>query len=305
MLNETLELLEKPRAEEVYMLAGWRQWADAGTVSSALPRYLIEQTNARRIGRVFPESFYLFQVPGTQDFLRPEIKLENGYRKELQRHENQIFYSGNSRKGLVIFVGDEPHLNAERYADVFFTIAREMRARRVISFGGVYASVPYDTDRQISCTYSLPRLKDELNEYAVRFSNYEGGVSIGSYLVDRAEQLELEYVSMYAFVPMYDLTQISPMLKGLSVEQDWKAWYDIMRRVDHMCKLGLDLSHLETKSRDLIRSVGEQIDALEEKMPDANVREFLRKASEEFEEQSFMPLDDVWQTGLDDIFRDS
>jgi hypothetical protein len=29
-MNEPLDLWEKPAAEEVYLIAGWEQWADAG-----------------------------------------------------------------------------------------------------------------------------------------------------------------------------------------------------------------------------------------------------------------------------------
>jgi len=188
-MDDLLRLFEKPETEELYMIAGWRQWADAGAVSSALPGYLVEQTDARKIGEIRSESFYLFQIPGTQQFLRPEIKLEAGYRKELHPKKNEIFYAGDAQRGLVIFLGDEPHLYVERYAEAFFDIATELRVRRVATVGGIYATVPYDKDRDISCNYSLPGMKEELTEYALKFSDYEGGVSIGSYLLDHAERL--------------------------------------------------------------------------------------------------------------------
>jgi len=51
-MDNLVELWEKPLAEEIYMIVGWRQWADAGSISSGLPQYLIEQTDARRIGAI-------------------------------------------------------------------------------------------------------------------------------------------------------------------------------------------------------------------------------------------------------------
>ena len=51
-MSEMVVLTEKPQAEEIYMLAGWRQWADAGSVSSELPPYWIEQLGARKIGEI-------------------------------------------------------------------------------------------------------------------------------------------------------------------------------------------------------------------------------------------------------------
>ncbi|MEW5719381.1 MAG: hypothetical protein AB1817_12180, partial [Chloroflexota bacterium] len=134
--------------------------------------------------------------------------------------------------------------------------------------------------------------------------NYEGGVSIGSYLASRAGKLGVEYLVLYAVVPMFDLTQLSPLLQTLLIEQDHKAWYDVMRRVNHLFKLGLNLSDLERASRQLIESFDIKIDDLEKAMPQVNVRAHLKKVTENFVEPSFMPLDDVWKKGLGDLFKD-
>ena len=64
-MDELVEIWEKPTAAEIYMITGWRQWADAGSISSALPEYLVELTAARKIGEIKPGPFYLFQIPGT------------------------------------------------------------------------------------------------------------------------------------------------------------------------------------------------------------------------------------------------
>ena len=302
-MDELVELVEKPVAQEMYMIAGWRQWADAGATSSALPQYLVEKTGARKIGRVKSDGFYMFQVPGAHQFLRPEIKLEEGYIRELRSSKNEFFFSGNERKGLVIFLGDEPHMNIERYAEAFFDAVQELGVKRVAVVGGVYGTVPYNKDRQVSCTYSLPSMKDELSEYAVRFSNYEGGASIGSYLADRAEQLGIEYFVYYAVVPMYDLSQLSSLLQGVRIEQDFKAWYDLMRRFNHMFGLRLDLSDLQRQSDELTASMSAEIEELEKKAPQSSVRDYLDKLAADFDETPFMPLD-VWDRELGDLFKD-
>jgi proteasome assembly chaperone (PAC2) family protein len=304
-MDDLLEFTDRPVCEESYMIAGWRQWADAGAISSALPQYLIDQRGAQRIGQIRSDSFYLFQIPGSQHFLRPEIKLQEGYRAELRPKKNEIFYSSDGRKGLFVFLGDEPHLNIERYVEAFFNATMELKVKRVAAIGGVYAAVPYDKDRQISCTYSLPKMKKELAEYAVEFSNYEGGVTIGLYLADRAEQLGVEYLDLYAMVPMYDFSHLSPLVERITIGTDFKAWCDLMRRLNYMFKLGSDLSDLEQRSHELIRSIAEQVEALEKKAPQAKVREFLEKVNAGFTETSFFPLDDVWETWLKDIFTDT
>ncbi|MBC8263219.1 MAG: PAC2 family protein [Anaerolineales bacterium] len=303
-MDNLVELWEKPLAEEIYMIAGWRQWADAGAISSGLPQYLIEQTGARRIGEIKSDGFYLFQIPGTHHLFRPEIRLDEGYRQELRTRKNEIFYAGNDRKGLVVFLGEEPHLNVELYAEAFFYAVKELGVRRVAAVGGVYGAMPYDKDREISCVYSLPEMKDELAEYAVKFSNYEGGTTIGTYLVDRAEQSGVEFLVFYGFVPAYDLSELSPHLQGMRIERDFKAWYDLMRRLNHMLDLGIDLSSLVRQGDALISSMDHKVDELERAMPQLRVREYVESLTRDFIEMSFMPLGEVWERELGDLFED-
>jgi len=303
-MNDLVELWEKPLAEEIYMIAGWRQWADAGAISSGLPQYLIDRTGARRIGEIQSDRFYLFQIPGTHHFLRPEIKLDEGYRQELRTRKNEFYYSGNDTKGLVVFLGDEPHLNVELYAEAFFHAVKELGVRRVAAIGGVYGAMPYDKDRQISCVYSLPEMKEELVRYAIKFSNYEGGTTIGTYLVDRAEQSEVEFLVFYAFVPAYDFSQFSAHSQGIRIENDFRAWYDLITRFNHMFDLGIPLSDLERKSDELTSSMDDKIAQLERTMPQLKIREYMEALAEDFVEMPFMPLGEVWERELGDLFED-
>lgn len=303
-MSDVLKLWEQPPTSETYMIAGWHQWADAGSISSGLPQYLIQATHARKIGEIAADGFYLFQVPGAHHFLRPEIKLEDGYRTELRQRRNEFFYAIANGKGLVIFLGDEPHLNIDAYASAFFGAAKQLGVKRIGALGGVFGSVPHDKDRTVSCVYSLRQMKGELEKYAVRFSNYEGGVSIGSYLADQAEHEEIEYFTFYGFVPAYDFSQPNAPVQGLRIEQDYRSWYEILRRFNFMWELGLDLSELARQSDDLVSSMEEKFDELKRKLPHLRLDEYLNRLAEEYEELSFMPLDDVWARELSDILQD-
>ena len=54
MDNQLVFLKEKPAAQ--YLIAGWRrQWSDGGSISSGLPRYLIDKLDAREIGQLGEE----------------------------------------------------------------------------------------------------------------------------------------------------------------------------------------------------------------------------------------------------------
>ena len=72
-MRDSLQLKEIPKADTIHMIAGWRQWADGGSISSGLPRYLVEEMGARKIGEIAAGGYYLFQIPGMHHLLRPVI----------------------------------------------------------------------------------------------------------------------------------------------------------------------------------------------------------------------------------------
>jgi predicted ATP-grasp superfamily ATP-dependent carboligase len=237
-------------------------------------------------------------------YLRPEVKLEDGYPVELRMRKNELFFHQIEQKGLALFLGDEPHLNVDRYATAFCDMIEALNVRRVVGVAGVYGAMPYDKDRDISCAYSLRSLKESLEPYAVRLSNYEGGATIGSYVLKEAERRGIEIVIFYAFVPAYDLSQISQLLQGMRIENDYKAWYDLMRRINYMFDMNINLSDLEQHSVELAESMAQKLNELQEKSPQFNIQEYMDTISERFVEQPFMPLDDVWARELGDLFDD-
>ncbi len=294
-MSDAVEIREIPQPSEMYMLVGWRQWADAGSASSGLPKYLIQLTEARKIGQIRPSGFYLFQIPGTHDLLRPVVRYEQGVPELLETPRNELYYAGNDQRGLLIFLGDEPHMDIEGYVGALLHIARTLKVRRIVGVGGVYGEMPYDKERHVSATCSLPSLRQQLNQYAVDLSDYQGGASISSYVCRRAGDQRMEYVGMYTFVPLYNFAGMEQPGNVLRIENDFTAWLGLMRRIDHMLKLQLDLSDLEHRSQQLLVAMEEKIDALDRAAPQLGIREYLQALSEKFTETPFAPLDDVWE----------
>jgi proteasome assembly chaperone (PAC2) family protein len=305
IMDETIHFLELPQSKNMRMIAGWRQWADAGSISSELPQYLIDQMDARKIGELRDAGYYLFQIPGAHHLLRPIIRLEDGYAQSLEEKTNEFYFTGDSENGLVIFLGDEPHLGIDKYAANFFTAVKKLGVAQISGLAGVYGPVPYNRDRQVSCIYSLPSMRARLEDYAVDFSDYEGGASIGSYLVSKAETQHIPYSVFYAFVPAYDFSEDDLMSQGIRLENDYKAWYDIMRRLNHMLGLNFDLSDLEQRSQELIHLIAARIVELEEEMPQLGISEYLISVEEQFTEKPFFLLDDVWEDEFRNLFGDA
>jgi hypothetical protein len=216
-----------------------------------------------------------------------------------------LYYTEHNEHGLLIFLGDEPQLDIERYTQAFLYIANTLGVKRIIGLGGVYGELPYNKDRMISSIYSLPELKEELEDIAVNLSDYHGGASVGSYICRRAGDQGIEYVSFYAFVPAYDFSNVSQIANSIRIENDFMAWLGIMQRINHMLKLELDLTDLEEKSRELIELFDSKIEELDGEAPQLGVRDYLDKLSEEFVATPFTPLDDVWEEELRRLFGQS
>ena len=303
-MSELIDIWEKPPSATKYMIAGWRQWADAGAVSSGLPLYLIEQTQARKIAEFQSDGFHLFQIPGTHHLLRPVIKLDDGHRERLEEKQNEFFYAGDDDQGFVIFSGEEPQLYEEQYAEAFFDVAKELGIERIAAVAGVYGAMPYDRDREFSCVYSHPHMKEELSKYALRFSNYEGGATISMYMADQAERRGIEFFRFCTFVPSYDFSQSSIPVQPIAIGEDYKAWCDIMLRLNYMFKLGFDMTDLQTKSEDLIAEWDAKIQQVASSMPQLDAEAYMDKVREGFNEMSFMPLSDVWQDELRGLLDD-
>lgn len=297
-MADLFELNERPQADEMYMIAGWRQWADAGSVSSGLPEYLIELSDARQIGSIPSDGYYLFQIPGTHDLVRPVIRFDDGYPEELETPENILYYTENSRRGVVIFIGDEPHLDIERYISAFLGAAQALGVRRIVGLGGVYGELPYEKERMVSGSYSKREMKPEMRGLALSLTDYQGGASIGSYICRRAGEQGMEYVGMYGFVPLYDFSSIAQIGHTVRIENDYLAWMGLMRRINYMFKTNFDLGELASQSKELVRELAERIDEFEKQAPQAGVREYFQKLAENFTETPFIPLDDVWEQNL-------
>jgi len=299
-MSDAVNIWQQPDADETIMIAGWRQWADAGSTSSMLPKYLIQQTNATKIGEIDADGFYMFQIPGTHDLVRPIVQFHEGYPEKLEARKNELYHAKMGERDVIIFLGDEPHMNAELYAEALLDAAEQLKVTRIIGVAGVFAEVPFELERPVGCIISLRALRGELRDYSVDLSNYGGGASIGSYLCRRASERKQEYVGFYAFAPAYDFGRRSANTTGFRVDNDFRAWLGLMRRIKHMADLTFDFADLEEKTAELERSLQEKIEEMDAQYPDVGIRRYFEGLADNFEEDVFDPLSAVWE---DEISR--
>ena len=164
---------EKPKLRQPFMVCGISGWVDGGEAATGSVSYLIRKLKARTFAEMPIAKFHVFQVPG-QLSLRPHITIEDGLLKEHLFPQNQFFYWVNPSgdHDLILFLGTEPNLNWEGYADAILDVAQEFGVVRVYRLGGVLDNSPHTREPGVSCIFSSPELKAEMQEYAVQFISY-------------------------------------------------------------------------------------------------------------------------------------
>ena len=307
MDNQLVVLKDKPSAQ--YLIAGWRrQWSDGGSISSGLPRYLIDKLDAREIGQLGEEvsrQCYPFQVPGTHDAYRPRVAYQDGLPTQ-DMHRRNYFYDGGN--GLIIFLGEEPWFRIDIYGQGFFNAIKELGIKQTVAVEGYNGAAPPELERNVSCIYSHPRMKEELEKYGLRFSNYgsqgRNGPTIGMALntIAHDEHPELDVFRLGAMAPMYPF--LSSNNDPIGIARDHRAYYAIMKRLKSMFKLEIDLSDLvsmgESESEKL-RETLEQISSSNSK-----AKEIIDKARTDYVVTPFeetIDLDPGLDRALDDILK--
>ncbi|MDA0265171.1 MAG: PAC2 family protein [Chloroflexi bacterium] len=309
MADELLNLGSKPEAR--ILIAGWRrQWSDGGEISSGLPRYLISKLGASQFGEMGQEvskHCYPFQVPGTHDTYRPRVAYSDGLPSQPMTRRNRFYDAGN---GVIIFLGQEPWFRIDVYADAFFQAVRELGTPKIVAVEGYNGAAPPEMERSVSCIYSRADMKENLDQYGLRYSNYgsqsRNGPTIAMALVTLAhfEHPELEMLRMGAMAPMYPFLTASNDPVGIS--RDHRAFYDIMRRLKAMYDLDVDLSELlalgEAESQELM----ETLDKIAQ--TNSQAKELIERAKADFNYTPFettFSLDPALDRTLEDILRNA
>ena len=307
MADDLVVFQDKPQAK--YLIAGWRlQWSDGGEISSGLPRYLIDLLGARPIGDMGAEverMCYPFQVPGTHDMYRPGASYNDGLPAEAMARENRYYDAGN---GLIIFLGEEPWARIDIYAQAFFQAIEELGVSQTAAVEGYNGASPPNMERSVSCIYSHAHMKEWLDKFGLRFSNYgsqgRNGPTIGMALVTMAhfQYSQHEMFRLGAMAPMYPF--LTSNSDPVGITRDHRAFYDIMRRLRAMFGLDINLAELMTRGE---AESGQLAEALE-KFASSNqaAKEIIDRAVNDYNYKPFqesVELDPGLDQTLEDILR--
>ncbi len=237
-------IVEKPRLRLPYMVCGISGWVDGGEAATGSVQYLIKKLEAKRFAEIPIDRFHIFQAPG-QLSLRPYIRIEDGILKEHRFPQNQFFYWVNpiADNDLILFLGTEPNLNWEEYANAILGVAEEFAVVRIYLLGGVLDKTPHTREPAVSCTCSSDQLKEELLKYSVQFSNYEGPGSFSTTLLHICQDKGGQMVSITARATYYPEFNVV-------IPHNPKTIRTVVRRLNRLLRLNLDISDLDRQAEE-------------------------------------------------------
>jgi proteasome assembly chaperone (PAC2) family protein len=260
-VDDLIKLDETPQLKNGTLLLAFTGWMDGGDVSTGTVSRIVDLTGADRIGEVAAEPFYIYSFPGPMELaaqFRPHIKIEDGLVKSIEMPSNEIHVARESN--LAFFVGKEPNLNWRTFCQCVFEICARLGISRLLFVGSFGGAVPHTREPRLYVTCSTPSLHDEMAQYGLRKTSYEGPGSFMTYMTTRATDVGLEMVSLVAEIPGY-LQGLNPY----SIEA-------MTRRLSKILKLPLELDELRQATNEWEEGITDLISANAEMA--AKIREF-------------------------------
>jgi proteasome assembly chaperone (PAC2) family protein len=204
MEADKLQIYEEPQLREPKLILGFSGWMDGGEVSSGTVQGLINKLDAKYFAEIEPEGFYIYNFPGmmeTAAMFRPFTRIKDGLIEAFEFPANSFFV--DQENDLILFIGKEPNLLWEEYADCIFSLCEQLKVSMIYYIGSVSSLVPHTREPKLLCTASCEQLKENFQHYGVNFADYKGPASIATYLLANCPQMNLAMVNLVATVPAY------------------------------------------------------------------------------------------------------
>jgi predicted ATP-grasp superfamily ATP-dependent carboligase len=226
------------------MVCAFRGWNDAGDAASSAVSFLASALHARRFARIDSEEFYDFQAN------RPCIRIgehdgdDAGGIREIVWPTVEIFEALAPRapRDLVLVQGVEPSMRWRAFSSHLVDLAEALGVQLVVSLGALLGDVPHTRPVAMSGHASDAALLERLG---IQASGYEGPTGIVGVLHAACAQAGLPSASLWAAVPHYVAAAANP-----------KAALAILRRVEVLIGVSVDVSELESAAADYERQVG-------------------------------------------------
>jgi len=204
MASDKLRIFERPDLRNPRLILGLSGWMDGGEVSTGTIKCFVEKLAAEKFAEINPEGFYIYNFPGSMEMtalFRPHTRIKAGLIRSFEMPKNEFFY--NEQNDLLLFLGKEPNLRWEEFADCIFLLCKEFHVSMIYFIGSVAGLVPHTREPRLFSSVSDAKLKESLERYGIRFTDYEGPASFITYLMTNCAKQDLSLATLVATVPAY------------------------------------------------------------------------------------------------------
>lgn len=204
MASDNLKIYTKPKLNNPALIMSFSGWMNAGDVSTGTIQYLIDKFDAFEFAHIVPDSFYIYNFPGSMEFsslFRPHTEIDEGLIKNYQEPSN-IFYA-DTINNLILLTGKEPNLAWHEYSDCILDICREFSVSQLVFIGSIAGLTPHTREPRILCSVSNKELKEPLEHLGFKFTNYEGPAGIITYLTIKTRENNMDLTNLIAEIPAY------------------------------------------------------------------------------------------------------
>lgn len=199
--SSSLEWRRVPELKDPFLVAGFRGWSDAGSVSSDTLSYLAQTLNPTVIATLSEEPFVNYTLD------RPVAQIEDGIIHEIEPMFTE-FSCWNNPDGdhdAVIVLAREPHYRWLEFASTIVDLMFRLGVTRLYLIGGVEDTISHNSQPLVTLVGSSPEVIAETMclGSGIRPADYYGPISIHSCLIRACEEAGVEAVSFWAHVPAY------------------------------------------------------------------------------------------------------
>ena len=247
------------------MVCAFEGWNDAGDAASSAVSFLASALEARRFARIDSEEFYDFQAN------RPCVRFNERNKREIVWPSVEVFEAPAPRapRDLVLVQGIEPSMRWRAFSSHIVDLAEALGVQVVVSLGALLGDVPHTRPVSMTGFASDPSLVERVG---LQSSTYEGPTGIVGVLHSACSDAGLPSASLWAGVPHYVAAATNP-----------KAALALLRKVEALIGVSVDVSELEAAAADYERQVGLAVQS------DPDIQAFverLEQAAESEQEQA-------------------
>ena len=214
------------------------------------------------------EEFFDFQAN------RPCIRFAEPGRREIVWPGVEVFeaLAPKAPRDLVLVQGVEPSMRWRAFCGQLIDLAEALGVQLVVSLGALLGDIPHTRPVVLTGHASDPALVERLE---MQGSSYEGPTGIVGVLHTACIEAGLPSASLWASVPHYVAAATNP-----------KAALALVRRVERLVGVSVDVSKLESAAADYERQVGLAVQS------DPDIQAFVERLEQAAEsEQEASPTD--------------